>query len=665
MIGKLTKGNEFGPLLSYLFRKTSTGMERGTLLGGTLAGESIADLRRELQSISRLRGNTRKPVRHLSIALRPGEHLAKENWLLVARQLAQEMGWDSYGVVQHHDRDHEHIHIVASRVRADGSLAREVLRDFRKVEGALRILEDQFGLEPVPSPIRSGRIHQRADQNTSRPRGRERALAERTRAPTIKQRIRSLVDQSIESACRCQGARPFPQFLEELRTLGVSSSLNIRGARVTGITFEFEGEPMKGSDLGKPYGFTNLAKTLGYDPSLDLSAVSPDTVLERARQHTRRIADDCARNPIAPWSPRTAREPGPDSELGGRVAGITASGAMESSAGMGDMEGHGGGAHVRGSEGDLGYLGDPPEGTHFGRDDEFNAQGPSDPRCAEGTSLPGRASDFCGGNTNGTHLDRSTAGSSAHIPGEPNGPGSSAPGRFGRTSSASLGDAHIDGGQRSAGLETGQALGVGRPLSREALPPLDPGSLRALVEKHLPKLTKWFALHSRGKLMPETAKSLVVATDRSWSIDLGPCHPNELPLQVERLAETSLAYGSHEDRGEAYWTADDTVREAYDLAKQESSSAREQGFTGWLESRLDLVRSGWKKLVEVSKALAKKNGDPLAEVEAEDRAKNLPSAGDRWSQIGRLEQDLKEDHVRDAIEIKPRQPLTKPKGMGR
>jgi hypothetical protein len=165
--------------------------------------------------------------------------------------------------------------------------------------------------------------------------------------------------------------------------------------------------------------------------------------------------------------------------------------------------------------------------------------------------------------------------------------------------------------------------------------------------------------------MPETAKSLVVATDSSWSIRLGPCHPNELPLQVERLAETSLAYGSHEDRGEAYWTADDTIREAYDLAKQESSSAREQSFTGWLESRLDLVRSGWKKLVELSNALAKKIGDPLAEVEAEDRAKNLPTAGDRWSQIGRLEQDLKEDHVRDAIEIQPRQPPTKPKEFSR
>jgi hypothetical protein len=165
--------------------------------------------------------------------------------------------------------------------------------------------------------------------------------------------------------------------------------------------------------------------------------------------------------------------------------------------------------------------------------------------------------------------------------------------------------------------------------------------------------------------MPETAKSLVVATDSSWSIRLGPCHPHELPLQVERLAETSLAYGSHEDRGEAYWTADDTIREAYDLNKHESSSAREQGFTGWLESRLDLVRSGWKKLVEVSRALAKKIGDPLAEVEAEDRGKNLPSAGDRWSQIGRLEKDLKEDHVRDAIEIQPRQPPTKPKEFSR
>jgi hypothetical protein len=143
----------------------------------------------------------------------------------VAQQVVLEMGWDSYCVVQHHDQPHEHIHIVASRIRADGSLAREVLRDFRKIEGALRVLEERFGLEPVPSPTRSGRIHRKESLNSTRPRGKERALAERTGLPTLKQRIRLVVDQSIEAANRCQGVRPFPRFLEEFQARGGSASV--------------------------------------------------------------------------------------------------------------------------------------------------------------------------------------------------------------------------------------------------------------------------------------------------------------------------------------------------------------------------------------------------------------------------------------------------------
>lgn len=144
---------------------------------------------------------------------------------------------------------------------------------------------------------------------------------------------------------------------------------------------------------------------------------------------------------------------------------------------------------------------------------------------------------------------------------------------------------------------------------------------------------------------------------------LTPCLPDELPARVERLAETSLAHGSHEDRGEAYWAADDAIREAYNLHENNDPMPQEQGFAGWLDNRLSLVRSGWKRLVELSEALAQKIGDPIADIEIEDRAKSRASFGDHWRRIGRLEPDPEPDRVRDAIEIQPRQPLTGPKGF--
>lgn len=137
---------------------------------------------------------------------------------------------------------------------------------------------------------------------------------------------------------------------------------------------------------------------------------------------------------------------------------------------------------------------------------------------------------------------------------------------------------------------------------------------------------------------------------------LDPCLPEELPAQVERLAETSLAHGSHEDRGEAYWTADDAIREAYNLHMNDGPLPEEQGFAGWLENRLSLVRCGWKRLVELSEALARKIGDPVADVEGEDRTKSRSSFGDRWRRIGRLEQDLEGSPVRNSTEIQHSRP---------
>jgi hypothetical protein len=131
------------------------------------------------------------------------------------------------------------------------------------------------------------------------------------------------------------------------------------------------------------------------------------------------------------------------------------------------------------------------------------------------------------------------------------------------------------------------------------------------------------------------------------------------------LAETSLAHGSHEDRGEAYWAADDAIREAYNLHENSDPLPQEQGFAGWLDNRLSLVRSGWKRLVELSEALAQKIGDPHADIEREDRAKSRAPFGDRWRRASSLEPELEDNRVRDSIENQPRQPPAGPKGFSR
>ncbi|MGB5592504.1 MAG: relaxase/mobilization nuclease domain-containing protein, partial [Crocosphaera sp.] len=50
-----------------------------------------------------------------------------------------------YIIVRHHDKDHDHIHIVAGRVRSDGTCVSDSW-DYRRGEKAVRELEIEFGL---------------------------------------------------------------------------------------------------------------------------------------------------------------------------------------------------------------------------------------------------------------------------------------------------------------------------------------------------------------------------------------------------------------------------------------------------------------------------------------------------------------------------------------
>lgn len=97
-----------------------------------------------------------KPVFHAMLSLRPGEHLADEQWAIAVQSYMQDLGFtedNKYVAVLHRDTDHEHVHIVANRIRLD--------EDFRLVSDSnerstsmdsASDLEDMFGLSKAPRP---------------------------------------------------------------------------------------------------------------------------------------------------------------------------------------------------------------------------------------------------------------------------------------------------------------------------------------------------------------------------------------------------------------------------------------------------------------------------------------------------------------------------------
>jgi len=98
----------------------------------------------------------------ISIAHRPDyhEHLSDSQYSYVAREYLKDMRYlpldeaahatSQFVAVRHSDRNHEHLHIIASRIRLDGSLVNDSY-DYFNSQVSTRRIAAQLGLEVTPT----------------------------------------------------------------------------------------------------------------------------------------------------------------------------------------------------------------------------------------------------------------------------------------------------------------------------------------------------------------------------------------------------------------------------------------------------------------------------------------------------------------------------------
>lgn len=97
-----------------------------------------------------------KPVYHAMLSLRPGESLTDEQWQLAIRKYVADLGFsdsNKYVAVMHRDKDHEHVHIVANRIKFEEGFG--MVKDSNERTASLESvseIEDMFGLHKAPKP---------------------------------------------------------------------------------------------------------------------------------------------------------------------------------------------------------------------------------------------------------------------------------------------------------------------------------------------------------------------------------------------------------------------------------------------------------------------------------------------------------------------------------
>lgn len=264
LIAKITHGSNPGQILRYAMQRR----HQPEIIGGNLTGTTPVEMTAELNHSLALQPQARgKLVWHSSLSF--GETNLNNNQIAdIAIDYLSAMGFDlertQYTLIRHNDTGHHHAHLIASRVYLDGGIRRVPDWEFKESCKLCRTLEAKHGLAIDTSPERLVKARTK----------NEREYTARTGDPSIRQQIRQLVHTAATTA---QGST-FSDYIDALQQQGIEIKANISPstARVNGISYSLNGNPMKGSDIGKAYSWQGIQRQfkITYDHQKDLDKLS-------------------------------------------------------------------------------------------------------------------------------------------------------------------------------------------------------------------------------------------------------------------------------------------------------------------------------------------------------------------------------------------------------
>jgi len=259
MIAKMIKGKDFYGVLAYNDKKVD--QAKGHVIDSNIGVASTIQKTRMFNLVRQLRPNLGKAVLHVSLNLPYEDNLSNEKFAQLGNDYLKGMGFDDnqFIIYMHTDQEHQHIHIIANRVKFSGEVVNDS-KDLYRSKNLVRQLEEKYGLMKLDGnkAIKKSQITQK-----------ELEKAIRTgKAPT-----RFILQEEVKRAMTfSEGTK---DFIQNLKDKNINPKFNISKStgRVSGISFEHAGIIYKGSTLGKGYTWNVIIKNIDYEQDRDRSAI--------------------------------------------------------------------------------------------------------------------------------------------------------------------------------------------------------------------------------------------------------------------------------------------------------------------------------------------------------------------------------------------------------
>ncbi|MEG4876892.1 relaxase/mobilization nuclease domain-containing protein [Microcoleus sp. CZ3-B4] len=264
MIGKQKIGKSFPPLLNYLFSK-----QGASLIGGNMVGENAQELAAEFLFSKQLNPRVEKPVYHATLSVPSGEYIPDAKWRAIALDYLEGMGLDQnlFSIIRHTDREHDHIHIAASRIKLDekGTCVSDSWNYLRS-EKLIQELEEKYDLTPASRSFDK--------QRRSPTTGEHRRLA-RTGEISTREQLQTALDRATTDS------PALVLLIDRLSEQGISVKIKPTPTGELGISYKLDNIAFSGTHLGKAYTFKGLQRYRGvsYSPDIDSEVVAQFSTL--------------------------------------------------------------------------------------------------------------------------------------------------------------------------------------------------------------------------------------------------------------------------------------------------------------------------------------------------------------------------------------------------
>ena len=272
MLAVIYKKSSFLPTLKYVLCQ-----EDAEIISKNITGESPNVLNKEFLESKNMNHRVKRHCAHLILSLPKQESIDDLTMSYIAGDFLESMGYRNsndiiqnvpFVAVRHYDKEHSHIHIVASRVRFDGSCVSDSW-DYLKLQNITRTIADKYDLSiaPVSSKAVAKSL---SDKNIN-------AEVSPNRSPSIRQinanheepSFKEIIGEAIENALT--NSKNLTEYASNLYDSGVVVKAKFDDRELLGFSYAYKGKYAAGNQISRRYSWTNIQAKwdLVYNPTRD------------------------------------------------------------------------------------------------------------------------------------------------------------------------------------------------------------------------------------------------------------------------------------------------------------------------------------------------------------------------------------------------------------